>query len=58
MFWVSGRSLLLTILTLNASVAQDTKPPSVDEVISPLGYNDEDRKVLKSGKIVTTDVEV
>jgi len=55
---VCAKSLPLLILTLSASVARDTKPPGVDEVISPLGYNDEDRKVLESGKIVTTDIEV
>lgn len=38
------------------AAAQDTKPPSIDEVMSRLGYSDQDRAALLSGDIVATDV--
>ncbi|MDJ0941946.1 MAG: hypothetical protein QNJ30_00655 [Kiloniellales bacterium] len=50
-------ALLFLTVTLGAAAAQDTKPPSVDEVMSRLGYSEKDRQALKSGKIVTTDVK-
>lgn len=50
-------SLLVFAVTFGGAAAQDAKPPTVDELMTRLGYSDEDRAALKSGKIVTTDVE-
>lgn len=50
-------SLLVFVVTLGSAAAKDAKPPTVDELMTRLGYSDQDRADLKSGKIVTTDVE-
>jgi len=39
------------------SAAAAAGPPSIDEVMKRLGYTDEDKKALLSGKIVSTDLK-
>jgi hypothetical protein len=39
------------------SAAAAAPPPSIDEVMMRLGYTDEDKKALLSGKIVSTDLK-
>ncbi|MCG8593742.1 MAG: hypothetical protein MI785_05130 [Kiloniellales bacterium] len=56
MFRICAKSLLVLAVTLGSATAQDAKPPTVDALMSRLGYSEEDRAALKSGKIVTTNV--
>ncbi len=57
MLRVLAASVLMLAATLGAAMGQDAKPPTVDELMTRLGYSDQDRAALKSGQIVTTDVE-
>ena len=47
------------VLALPAALAtaQESSPPTVEDVMSGLGYTDQDRAALQSGEIVATDVE-
>ena len=45
------------VLPVALATAQDSSPPTVEEVMSGLGYTDQDRAALQSGRIVATDVE-
>ncbi len=47
------------VLALPAALAmaQESSPPTVEDVMSGLGYTDQDRSALQSGEIVATDVE-
>ena len=49
--------IALYAFTFSPALAQDARPPSVEEVMSRLGYGEEDRQALMAGKIVTTDME-
>jgi len=44
-------------LPVALATAQESSPPTVEDVMSVLGYTDEDRTALQSGKIVATDVD-
>ncbi len=57
MLRICGKALAVLFLTTGGVMAQDAKPPTVEELMSRLGYSDQDREALKSGKIVTTNVE-
>jgi hypothetical protein len=39
------------------SAAGDSRPPSVDALLARLGYTDQDKKALLSGKVISTDVK-
>ena len=57
MLKICVKSLLLLAVSLSGAAAQDAKPPTIDELMTRLGYSEEDRAALKSGEIVTTNVE-
>ena len=50
-------ALVLFTVSTGGALAQDATPPTIDELMTRLGYSDEDREALKAGKIVTTNVE-
>jgi len=39
------------------SAAEGSRPPSVDDLLARLGYTDQDKKALLSGKVISTDVK-
>lgn len=49
--------LLLPVLWFTAAAAQESRPPSVGDVLARLGYTAEDEKALLAGKIITTDIQ-
>ena len=38
------------------SAAQGSRPPTVDDLLARLGYKDQDKKALLSGRVISTDV--
>ncbi len=48
---------LALVLQAAQATAQDRNPPSVEELMSNLGYSDQDRSTLLSGGIVATDLD-
>jgi hypothetical protein len=57
---VALASLIVAAATLQGGppfAAETSRPPSVDDVMARLGYTDQDKTALLSGKIVSTDVK-
>ncbi len=54
---VVAMTLLAVIPLQGREVSAAAAPPSVDEVMTRLGYSDEDKKAFLSGKIVSTDLK-
>ena len=50
-------SILAALIFLTATVRVEAAAPSIEEVMSRLGYTAEQREALLAGKIVTTDLE-